>query len=174
MTSAPARSAEPPPAPVTGSARIEGQVFRADAKTPEAGAILRLCSLEDGTLVGTGTSDAKGEFALGGLVHGFAELTVEAGGALYVANQIVRLSPTSKQLYDLVLVRDAQGVERRASGACVTRAPSGSAELRERATAGSFARSKKGIALITGLGAVALIAVVSGGGSESSASAFTP
>lgn len=177
------RAQEPPPpspAPAAatppGSSRFEGRVFRSDGKTAIEGAVVRLCPLEADRPTAAATSDTKGSFRVEGAAHGLSELTVEAGGAIYAGNQVLQLAPAERKAFDLVLVPDSErpkDAPSRRPPACAPRAPEGSAEVREKKTAGEFARSPKGIAWIASGIAVVLLAVASGGGSgESSASPF--
>ncbi len=176
----PAPSPPVDPAPIAGTARIDGRVLQADGKTPEAGAVIRVCSLETDTAVGSAVADGKGEFHLEGLGHGFVEIVVSAADVVFAGNQVVQLAPEERKSLELVLVptpeapRSIAGRSPRAS-ACAERPPTGSAEIRPKTGTGQFLRSKKGIATLVGAGAAALLLLSSGGSNdEPPASPSTP
>lgn len=160
-----------PGAEIPATARLAGRILRADGKTPDAGAVIRVCSLETDSLAGSAVADAKGEFLVEGLRHGFVEIVVDAADQVFAGNQVVQLAPAERKTVELVLV---PGTEAPAAAAgksprpspCSDRPPSGSAQVRARSTTGEFFHSKKGIVLLASAGAAVLLLLASGGGSD--------
>jgi hypothetical protein len=168
-------------APIPGTARLDGRILRADGKTPDAGALLRICSLDSQVPTGSATANGKGEFELTGLSHGLLELVVTSGDQLYAGNQVVQLAPAEHKTLELILV-PTPGTPERSTGKtphpspCSDRPPTGSAEIRARSATSQFLHSKKGIATVAGAGAAVLLLLTAGGGDddEPAASPITP
>ena len=173
-----APSPEKTPAPTGG--RISGKVFAADGKTAVASAVVKAVPLQGGDTVASSPTGAKGEFALDGLAFGYYDLIVEAPSGTFIANQVVNVPPSGKLVVQFSLTPYAEkspswwaGREPRAlpGGGSAT----GSAELRQSKRGTEFWKTPGGIAVIAGVGGVALLAIASGGGGYSStASASTP
>src|SRR6185503_6256994 len=77
-----ARGADAPPA--HGTAHLEGQILRSDAKTPVENAVVRACYLENGTSVVSPATGPKGAFDLEGLPAGYADMVVETPDGVFV------------------------------------------------------------------------------------------
>lgn len=173
-----AKSPEKDPEPTGG--RISGKVFAADGKTAVGAAVVKAVPLQGGETRASSPSNAKGEFSLDGLTFGYYDLIVEAASGTYIANQVVNVPPSGKLVIQFALTPYGEkspswwaGREPRAlpGGGTAT----GSAELRQRQRGAEFWKSPGGIAVIAGIGGVALLAIASGGGySSTTASASTP
>jgi hypothetical protein len=184
---APVPSSKPEPSPkvdeppVPGTGRLEGRVVRSDGKTPAAGAVVRICSLETDSAVGSAVADTRGQFHVEGLAQGFFEIVILAGEEAFAANQVVQISPSERKTFDFVLVPSSETPVAASGGAprpspCADRPPTGSAQVQSRTGGSQFFHTKKGIAITAVAGAVALLLLTSGGGgnNETPASPSTP
>jgi hypothetical protein len=165
--------AAPPLAAPEARGRLGGRVLGKDARTPVTGATVRAANLRTGTSVASAPTDAKGGFAIEGLPYGYVDLVVETAEGSYTASQVLNVPPDGRLQVTLALTRTEelpQGwwsgrAPRPAEGSAAP--PIGVAVVQEEGR--GFFRSRKGIAVLAGAGAVALLAL-SGGGGESPAS----
>jgi len=170
-----------PPAP-KGSARFEGRVLRSDGKTPIENAVIRACYLEDGRSYSSNPTGAKGQFSIGDLPSGYADVAVETPQGVFVVNQVLQFLPGKKESADLVLTlyteRPAEwwGKQEKRQVPCASGESTGSADIRTQdASSAAFLKSPAGIAVLAGAGAALILLVAAGGGDDgSSASPSSP
>lgn len=155
---APASAAEPQsPAKPTG-ARIEGSVRSrsGDASSPARGGRVLAYEVAAATLRATQAIADDGSFRIEGLPHGWYELAVEFDGALYVGNRALDLDPGSVRPVKIELLPPPTGTSpRRFPGS--PQEPTGLAVLEKQTTTKEFWFGGKGIAILGGVGAAALI-----------------
>jgi hypothetical protein len=165
---------------IPGTGRLEGRVLRSDGKTPVSNAVVRACYLEGERVLASAPTGSRGQYQLGSLPPGYADLLVETPEGVFLANQVVQFHPDKKLLMNFVLAKFSEhpaswGAQKKRETPCASASQAGAAQIEEKSVAGGFVRSPKGIALLAGLGGAALLLAVSGGGSsESPASAFVP
>jgi hypothetical protein len=166
-TPAPPAASPAPTAPVARG-RILGKVLAKDGKTPVVGAIVRASHLRTAEVVASAPTDRGGDFALDSIAYGYVDLTVETPEGAFVASQVVSVPPDGSLALTLVLQRNEELPQGWWSGRQPRALPGtdkpalGVATVQERGA--GFFRSKKGIAILGGAGALALIALSGGGG----------
>jgi hypothetical protein len=169
-SSLPAAAAKKATRPEGG--RIAGKIFAADGATPVAGGVVKALPLLGGEARQAPPADAKGEFVLEGLAYGYYDIVVEGASGTFIANQVVSVPPNGRVELRFALTAYADKSPAWWAGRETRSVPgitaTGSAELKQRARGAAFWRSPGGIAVITGIGAVALLAIASGGGGSSS------
>lgn len=153
-----AQDAEPPkekPVP----ARLQGKIVGANGKSPVAGARVHAYHLSSERTLTAGPTGRNGEFSFDDVVYGYYDLAVETAEGLFVVDQVINVPPAGKAVVQLSIRTFAQGAtesqKRRFAGR--EEQPSGVAAARERLTGRDFWRSPKGVAVIVGVGAAALI-----------------
>lgn len=171
LPSAPAMADEPKPA--VPNSQIRGKVLGADGRPAGGVEVLAYHLATEETF--TATTNGKGEFTLPELPYGYFDMAVRTGEGLYVADQVANVSPTGKNMVEFRLQTfsaSTQADRRAFPGADAT--PVGLARVLDQRMVGeSFWRSPKGISILSGGGALVLLAFT-GGGSEPSASPFIP
>ena len=178
LTAASPLHAQQDPAP-TSEARgtLRGRVLGHDGKTPVAGAVVRVSHLRTSQTLASPPTDARGDFALAQIPYGTLDLVVEVPEGGYVASKVLNLRPEGHLSVTLVLTRNEdmpQGwwTGRQPRTLPGTETPAvGVATVREAGR--SFFRGPKGIALLAGAGALAVLAL-SGSSNDSPASPSTP
>ena len=168
---APARADEPKPA--VPNSEIRGKVLGTDGR-PAAGAEVLAYHLATEEIF-PATTDGKGKFTLTDLPYGYFDMAVRSADGLYVADQVANVSPTGKNIVEFRLQTfsaSTQADRRAFPGA--EEVPVGLARVIDQRMVGeSFWRSAKGISILAGGGALALLAFTGGGG-EPTASPFIP
>ena len=161
------------PEPVVLTSDFGGKVYGTDGQ-PAAGFEILTYHLATAELF-TASTDVKGEFTLEDLPYGYFDMAVRSSDGLYVADQVARVSVTGRNFVELrlqLLGSSAQADLRAFAGA--NEAPMGLALLTDQRMAGpSFWTSPKGISTLAG-GGVAVLVLLSGGGSDPPASPFGP
>lgn len=160
------------------AAAVEGRVLAGEGKGTISGAVVKAYPLDGGEPLIAPATGSKGAFALRGLPFGYYDLVVEAEGATYVGNQVINVAPSSKIEVDVRLTRYAEKSASWWAGREQRRLPGGGnadglAEIRQTLRGKEFWKSPKGLAIVGGIGAAALLAIASSGGG-SNASASTP
>jgi hypothetical protein len=160
--------------PTPGTSRLAGRVIAANGKSPVRGATVLARHLSSGQAYTSGPTDGKGRFKIEGLPYGYHDIAVQADG-LFVGEKVVNLDPSTKDSVVLTLV---PGPVTGAPGSPGNEAdPIGRADLRETLQGREFWRSPRGIAILGGIGGLALLILAGGSdGStgENRASAPTP
>jgi len=161
------------PKPAVPNSEIRGKVLGIDGRPAEGVEVLAYHLATEETF--TATTNAKGEFTLTALPYGYFDMAVTSADGLYVSDQVANVSPTGKNVVEFRLQTfsaSTQADRRAFPGA--TKPPVGLARvINQRMVGESFWRSPKGISVLAGGGALALL-VFAGGGSDPAASPFIP
>ena len=123
----------------------------------------------------TAKSDGKGVFTLVDMPSGYYDMAARSADGLYVADQVAQVSVSGKNFVEIRLqtLSATERADLRAF-AGANEAPMGLALLTDQRMAGpSFWTSPKGISTLAG-GGVAVLVLLSGGGSDPPASPFGP
>jgi hypothetical protein len=168
-------SAQPLAADIPGTGRIHGRILRGADGTPVEGHRVRVLHLTAGRVFESVPTDAGGRFEIGGLPHGFFDVAVEQPAGLWLADRVINLAPASR--VELVLTLGAEN----AGGLAPDRTwPGwsgrllGAFALREAPRGREFWRTPKGVAILVGGAAVALLAIAAGAGNETNATPVVP
>jgi len=162
--------------------RIYGKV-RATDGAPVAGAVVRLYHLASGRLFAADPTTASGEYEATGLPFGYFEIVVEVEDGPFVGGQVISVPPSGKTLVMLTLLPyDEQSEawwsthDRRSLPPGIEGQPSGLANVVRKGRGAEFWKSPKGVAIIAGTGAAALLGVAaqSGNNNELVASPSSP
>ena len=155
------------------NSEIRGKVLGTDGKPADDAEVLAYHLATEQTF--TATTDGKGQFTLTELPYGYFDMAIRTPAGLYVADQVANVSPTGKNMVEFRLLTfsaTTQADRRAFPGA--TDSPTGLARVLDQRMVGeSFWRSAKGISILAGGGALALLAFT-GGGSDPAASPFIP
>jgi hypothetical protein len=170
------------PPPAKGSARFEGRVLRSDGKTPVETAVIRACYLEDGRSYSSNPTGPKGQFSIGELPSGYADVVVETPQGIFVVNQVLQFLPGEKEAAELVLTlyteRPAEwwGKQEKRQVPCASGESTGSADIRtQNGSSAAFLKSPAGITVLAAAGAALILLAVAGGDDdETSASPSQP
>ena len=161
------------PKPAVPNSEIRGKVLGTDGRPADGIEVLAYHLATEETF--TTTTNGKGEFELTGLPYGYFDMAARSAVGLYVADQVANVSPTGKNIVEFRLQAfsaSTQADRRAFPGGDET--PVGLARVMDQRMVGeSFWRSPKGISILAGGGALALLALT-GGGSEPAASPFIP
>jgi hypothetical protein len=152
-------------------------VLAHDGRTPVAGAVVHVSHLRTAQTLAASPTDAKGHFALTGIPYGYLDVVVETPEGGFVASKVLNLGPEGRLSVTLVLTKNEDmpqgwwtGRQPRTLPGSETPAV-GVANVRE--SGRSFLRGPKGIALLAGAGALALLAL-SGSSNDTAASPSSP
>jgi len=190
LTAAPALRAQQPPepgptpptapvAPESAEARgsLTGRVLAHDGRKPVAGAVVRVSHLRTAQTLASAPTDARGQFELKQIPYGYLDLVVEAPEGGYVASKVLNLGPEGRLSVTLVLTRNEdmpqswwEGRKPRTMPGSDTPAI-GVANVEEGGH--SIFHGKKGVALLAGAGALALLAL-SGSSNDKASSPASP
>ena len=154
-----------------GGSRLEGQIYGPDGK-PVRGALVTVRSLEGGTSWVSEPSDRRGRFSLQGLAYGWSDLIVTTEKGDFLGDQAVNLPPGLRVVVNFNLLETADKpaswwTDRRVElPAGITVADvGGMAQSSQKLTGVEYWKSPAGMAILIGVGVVALAAIASGGGS---------
>jgi hypothetical protein len=157
-----AQPVEPSP---TDPSRITGKVLSPEGK-PVPGATVMAYHLSTGKLYTAPPTGANGEYSLDSLPYGYFDLAIETEAGVFVGNQVVNLAPASKAVVNFTTVEYGAGDPAARSFPGTDEESAGVARVREKLTGRAFWTSAKGVAILTGGGAVALLAIASGSDDE--------
>jgi len=171
--------AQQPPEPTASAARgtVRGRVLGHDGKSPVAGAVVKVSHLRTAQSLASSPTDAHGGFELIQIPYGYLDLVVETPEGGYVASKVLNLGPEGRLSITLVLTKNEDMPQGWWTGRQPRTLPGtdtpavGVANVRE--SGHSFFRGPKGIALLAGVGVLALLAL-SGSSSDSPASPASP
>lgn len=164
-----------------GTGRIHGKILASDGKTPVTGAVVHACYLDDERAFSSQPSGGSGEFEMEALPHGYVDLAVETPAGIFVANQVLNVTPGGKLGVQFMLTKYEErpadwwsGRERR-EVPCTGQSPTGVAELHQKVRGKEYFKTPAGIAILAGASGAALLAIAAGGGGgESAASPASP
>jgi len=148
--------------PETGTSRLRGRVFAADGKQPLAGATVLAYHLSTEQVFRSEPTSHNGQFEIDGLPLGYYDLAVETADGLFAGSDVINLPPAGKAEVNLIatpfdVAGATAGEPRPFPGA--TSASEGVVRVERRMTQREFWRSPKGVAILAGAGAVALVAI---------------
>jgi len=156
------------------TSQIAGTIRSADGK-PVPGVRVMVYHLSTEQLFTSEPTNNGGGFSVQDLPYGYFDVAVETPEGVYVADQVVNLPPSGKVSATLQLAPYADtGAEppREFSGTDLESV--GWARVKEKARGKAFWKSTAGIAILAGVGGIALLALALSGGDESSASPSQP
>ena len=159
---------------IEGTSEIKGQVVSPDGRDGIRGARVLAFHLSSAQLF-VSEPITKGGFKIGGLPYGYYDLAVEAPDGLYPATQVINLTPSGTATLVLTLATfqpATAGLARKFPTQDAE--PSGTAELLEKLRGRRYWRSPGGVAILSGIGGIALLALASGSDSEVAATTITP
>ena len=149
-----------------GTSSIEGKVLDSHGDGI-AGARVLAHHLSLGKVYTSTPTDKKGEYVIANLPYGYFDLAVDREDGLYVANRVVNLAPaaTAEVLMTIVPFQPSQASLLRPYPGS-DREPVGIAESKLKPKGREFWRSPKGVAIISGIGGAALLAIALGSDSD--------
>ena len=162
------------PTDIEGTSKIRGKIVNRDGTGRIRGARVLAYHLSSSQLF-VSEPTSKGRFEIRELPYGYYDLAVETTEGLYAASQVVNIAPSGTATVVLTLAPfqpATAGLARKFPTRDVE--PSGLAEVRRKLRGREYWRSPKGVAIIAGIGGVALLALAAGSGSEVSASVTIP
>ena len=149
-----------------GTSTIEGKVLDSHGDGI-AGAHVLAHHLSLGKVFTSPPTDKKGGYAITDLPYGYYDLAVDREDGLYLANRVINLAPasTAEVLMTIVPFQPSQASLLRPYPGS-DREPVGIAESRLKPKGREFWRSPKGVAIISGIGGAALLAIALGSDSD--------
>ena len=165
--------------PVAGSG-LEGKVVRPDGK-PIPGAIVAVRLLDGKKLYSSLPADSRGRFKLAGLPYGWADLVVTTNKGEFLGDQAINLPPGTKMVVSFNLLETADKpaswwTDRRVEPPekVSLEQVAGMAQSSQKLTGVEYWKSPAGIAIIAGIGVVALGLIAAGGNSYKAPSSTNP
>lgn len=157
---------DPVSATIQGEGRFTGKIrIGSQGKTrPAKGAVVYAYDVATGILHASEPTSGSGKFALEGLRRGYYDVGVELqDGTTYVANRVLDMKPSGKVVATLILTPSGELAPEVAATAIRfpgNNAPAaGIAQVQKKARGKEFWTSPKGIIIIGGAAALALIAI---------------
>jgi hypothetical protein len=150
---------------VPGLGTLKGSVRGADGKGRVGGAIVHAYHVDSSTLYSSEPTASNGEYRIKNLSHGYYDLAIEIEGAVYVANTIVNMPPSGTVSITIHLTDFADLPPEMAASLRTYEFPElerpteGVAEIDQALRGRDFWRSKKGLAILVGGGAVLLLGI---------------
>ncbi len=161
-------------AEIEGTSKIKGRVLHTEGKDRIRDARVLAFHLSSGQLFVSEPIHGGG-FDIRGLPYGYFDLAVETPDGLYVATQVTNLAPSGTVTLVLTLAPyepATAGLARKYPARDVE--SSGLAEVRRKLRGREYWRSPGGIAILSGIGGVALLALAAGSETEVAATSITP
>jgi hypothetical protein len=163
-----------------GGSGLEGKVLRPDGK-PIQGAVVAVRLLDGETSHASPPSDKRGRFRLSALPYGWADLVVTTDKGDFLGDQAINLPPGTKVFINFNLLETADKpaswwTDRRVEppGKVSLEQVAGMAQSSQKLTGVEYWKSPAGIAIIAGIGVVALGLIAAGGGSYKAPSPTNP
>ena len=151
---------------IRGTSRIAAKVQDAEGR-PVQGARVLAFHLSSARLFKSEAAPKNGECAIAELPYGYFDLAVETPQGLFIADRVINVGPEGTAAVILTIAPfdpSTQAQARRHPGSDLD--PTGLAALRSKAKGRDFWRSPKGVAIVSGLSAAALLAIASGSSDE--------
>ena len=152
-----------------GGSTLSARVIGYDGK-PIANATVVVTSLDDNSAWASKPSDKKGRISIPGIRYGWAQLTVKTPSGDFLGDQAMNFPPGKpvEVVFNLIDAEDrpASWWADRQVEVPPGSAPDqvfGMAQSTQKLTGVEYWKSPKGIAIVAGLGAVALLAIAAGG-----------
>ena len=163
------------PANIEGTSKIKGKILDPEGKGRIRGARVLAFHLSSAQLFASETTDRGGGFEIRGLPYGYYDLAVEASDGLYPASQVINVPPSGAATLVLTLASYEPATARFARKFPTQDVePSGLAEVRRKLRGREYWRSPGGVAILSGMGGVALLALAAGSSPEVAATTTTP
>jgi hypothetical protein len=153
--------------------RISGKIESTTGQ-PVVGATVMAYHLSTEQLYSSVPSGTDGEYELPTLPYGYFDLAVETEAGVFVGNQVINLAPASKAVVNFTTVEYGSGDPSARSFPGTGDPSAGVARVQEKVTGRAFWTSAKGIAILTGGGAVALLALTASSDDEDDPSPSVP
>jgi len=160
--------------PADGTSALGGKVVSADGKAPVEGATVLAYHLSSEALFSSAPTNAKGDYTINGLPYGYFDLAVDTPDGLFVGNQVLNVAPSARAAANFTLTPTPEGQAGPRDYPGSDETPTGLASVTEKLTGRAFWRSPRGVAILAGAGAVALLALAGGGGSSSNETPVSP
>jgi hypothetical protein len=160
------------PEEIKGTAKITGKVIDSDGDEVRGARVLAV-HLSSSRVFAGEPSRANGEYVITGLPYGYFDLAVEIAEEIYVSNRVVNVAPAGTAAVIFTLVPfdpTTEGLTRPHPGSDAK--PAGIARLRTKAKGREFWRSPKGVAIVSGVAGVGLLAIAAGSSAESISTSF--
>jgi len=160
---------------VLGNSEFLGKIQSVEGKGVEGARVL-IYHLSTEELFTSEPTGRGGDFKLVDLPYGYFDVAVETPEGIYVADQVINLPPSGKATASLALSEFEDAGSRPPREFSGSDAESvGWARVKEKLRGKAFWKSTAGIAIIAGVGGVALLALaLSGGDDETPASPIVP
>ncbi len=149
-----------------GTSKIKGQIQHFESKERIRDAQILALHLSSAQLF-VSEPTKRGGFELRGLPYGYYDLAVETPEGLYVTTEVINLAPagTASLVLTLAPYQPATaGLARKYPGRDVE--SSGLAEIRRKLRGREYWSSPGGVAILTGIAGLALLALAAGSDSE--------
>jgi hypothetical protein len=154
------------PTDIEGTSKIKGKIVSTEDRDRVRGARVLAFHLSSAQLF-VSEPITKGGFEIRGLPYGYYDLAVEATDGLYPATQVINLAPSGTATLVLTLASyhpATAGLARKFPNQEAE--PSGTAEVLVKLRGRHYWRSPGGVAILSGLGGVALLALAAGSDNE--------
>ena len=151
---------------IQGNSEFVGKVKLVDGQSVEGAEVL-VYHLSTEKLFTSEPVGRGGDFKFTDLPYGYFDVAVETADGIFVADQVVNLPPSGKAKASLSLTpfEDAGARPPREFSGSTTESI-GWARIDEKLRGGAFWKSTAGIAILAGVGGVALLALAASGGSD--------
>jgi len=163
------------PADIEGRAKIKGKIVAVDGADGIRGSRVLAYHVSSARMFVSEPAGRGGGFEIRGLPYGYYDLAVETPGGLYPASQVVNVAPSGSLTLVLALAPyqpATAGLARKFPERDVD--PSGVVEIRKKLRGREYWRSPGGIAILSGIGGIALLGLAAGSDSELAATVITP
>ena len=160
-------------ADIEGTSKIKGKILHTEGKDRIRDARVLAFHLSSAQLF-VSEPTHRGGFEIRGLPYGFYDLAIEAADGLYVATQVINVAPSGTATLVLTLAPyqpATAGLARKFPTLDVE--SSGLAEVQRKLRGREYWRSPGGVAILSGIGGVALLALAAGSESETAATTIT-
>ncbi len=162
------------PAGIEGTSKIKGKILHTEGRDRIRDARVLAFHLSSAQLFVSEPTN-RGGFEIRGLPFGYYDLAVETRDGLYAATQVINVAPSGTAALVLTLAPyqpATAGLARVFPARDVE--SSGVAEVRRKLRGREYWRSPGGVAIISGIGGVALLALAAGSESEVAATTIIP
>ena len=161
-------------AEIDGTSKIQGKILHTEGKDRIRDARVLAFHLSSAQLF-VSEPIRRGGFEIRGLPYGYYDLAVETLDGMFVATQVINVAPSATAALVLTLAA-YQTATARLARKFPTRdvESSGLAEVRRKLRGREYWRSPGGVAILSGIGGVALLALAAGSDSEPAATTFIP
>jgi len=151
---------------ISGNSEFLGKIQSAEGKGVEGARVL-IYHLSTEELFSSEPTGRGGDFKLTDLPYGYFDVAVETPEGIFVADQVINLPPSGKATASLSLTEFEDAGSRPPREFSGSDAESiGWARVKEKLRGKAFWKSTAGIAILAGVGGVALLALAAGGNDD--------